>query len=550
MKDRVPTPYALRWITILAAGAALLLLLVSRTGVPAFAMEAVSGHAIQASAVAVEEEEEEVDISNEECIGCHNPDILEWAPEDLHDNVMIEGDEPAPPRKKPPFVMGELNPAIKQEAYEESVHGYMTCMECHADIEEIPHKQRLESVDCAMCHEDSVDSIKASAHGEQANPQVGCIGCHDVHYSQGAGADAEKWERQYCLDCHQAYGIDNRKAHAGLYAADKHLALGCMTCHQGEESGVHYIASVETNVAQCESCHSKYTILSDTSVKGVGFWDYNLMARFINQDVFKEFGYVIGAHRIPLLDLIIVLLVIGPLGLPIVHGGLRFLTRRKEPVQLPEEKILLHPLVERIWHWVQALCIVMLIITGVVLHWPEWFNGGFAWAVDWHNFFGWVTVIVWLIWLVYNLGTGRITHYVPKKGEIPTGMMHQARFYAYGIFKHEHHPYSPSEDNKFNPLQKIAYLQFQALLFPILLVSGLLYMYPATFEGVINAIGGMTVLAVIHFILAGLFAAFLVAHLYLATTGETIGENFKAIITGYGIKTEPHGGHDDTSHTA
>ena len=45
-------------------------------------------------------------------------------------------------------------------------------------------------------------------------------------------------------------------------------------------------------------------------------------------------------------------------------------------------------------------------------------------------------------------------------------------------------------------------------------------------------------LATVHFILGGLFAAFLVAHLYLATTGETIGENFKAIITGYGIKSD------------
>ena len=103
----------------------------------------------------------------------------------------------------------------------------------------------------------------------------------------------------------------------------------------------------------------------------------------------------------------------------------------------------------------------MLIITGVVLHWPEKFSGWFQWAVKWHNWFGTAAVIAFLVWLVYNLVTGRISHYFPKKGEIPGGMIKQAKFYGYGIFKHEPHPYAPTEDNKFNPLQKIAYLQFQ-----------------------------------------------------------------------------------------
>ena len=182
----------------------------------------------------------------------------------------------------------------------------------------------------------------------------------------------------------------------------------------------------------------------------------------------------------------------------------------------------------------------MLIITGIMIHWPELCPTWFEWAVDWHNWFGWFAVGAFVFWLIYNLLTMRIKHYLPKKGEIPKGMVKQAKFYGYGIFKHEPHPYAPTEDNKFNPLQKIAYLQFQVLLFPVLLASGLIYMYPETFKGFIDAIGGMTVVAVIHYLLGGLFAAFLVAHLYLATTGETVGENFKAIIFGYGIKSDHH----------
>ncbi len=482
------------------------------------------------------EEAESGEFDNQSCIDCHNPDILEWSKEDKLDNVIVE-DEPAPPRKKPPFVMGELNLSIDEEKYGESVHADTMCIDCHYDIEEIPHKQRLKSVNCADCHD--TEAVAESAHGEKEGAKSpGCIGCHDVHYSQGAGAEEDKWQEKLCVDCHNAYGLDTVAAHKHLYEPGLHMAKGCMICHQGEEEGVHYIPRVETKVAQCEDCHSKYTILSADKYEPKGFWNYIFISEWLNADAMKEYGYVVGAHRVPLLDLVLVLIVLGPLGLPIVHGGLRILTRRKEPVELPEEKILLHPLVERIWHWVQALCIVVLIITGVIIHWPEAFTGWFDWAVTVHNWFGWLTVIVWLVWLIYNLGSGRIKHYIPTREDVPKGMIVQAKFYGYGIFKHEPHPYAPSEDNKFNPLQKFAYLKFQLFLFPILLISGLLYMYPVEFKGIIDAIGGMTVLATIHYILAALFAAFLMAHLYLATTGETIGENFKAIITGYGIKAD------------
>lgn len=478
---------------------------------------------------------------NKSCIECHNPDILKLKPEELAEMVEIEG-QPQPPRVKPPYVFGTLNLAINEKAYGEGIHKDTTCVSCHKDAASSPHKQRLAKVDCKECHEDAVDSINASAHGEKAGPKApACIGCHDVHHGKETKAYAKDFERRICVECHNAYGMNTDKAHQKLYEYRIHLKMECLVCHQGAKASVHQIPKVATKVARCQSCHSYYTILSKEKKPAIPFSQYIKQTGFTNADALKKYGYTLGAHRIPLLDLIVVLAVLAPLGLPVVHGGLRILTRRKEPLQIPEEKILLHPPLERLWHWFQALCIVMLIITGVMLHWPERF-GSFEWAVKWHNWFGTAVVIAWLVWFFYNLGTGRISHYIPKKTDITEGIITQAKFYAYGIFKHEPHPYAPSEDNKFNPLQKLAYLKFQLFLFPLLLLSGILYMYPDTFEGVIAAIGGMTVLAVIHYILGALFAAFLVAHMYLATTGETIGENFKAIITGYGTKFD-HGDH-------
>ncbi len=553
MNSKAPIAEKWKWAPVIAF-ACVALTFSLYYGIPTFAQDpnppsesqaAPAQNDDSAEAASTEEVKPSEDLPNSSCMDCHNPDILKLSKEELADQVVV--DENAPPaRPKPKFIMGDLNLSIDAEKFAAGVHADTTCVTCHTGIAEIPHKQRLGAVNCKECHDESVENIKQSAHGDIAAAKgLGCIGCHDVHYGKGKEFYGNEFKRKACVDCHKAYALDPAKGHKNLYAADIHLRnLDCMLCHAGKEPGVHFIATVKQHSANCEACHARKTILSEEKPEYKGFWSYISLTRFINGEVLKKFGYVIGANRIPALDTIIILAFIAPFALPILHGGMRILTRRKGPIDLPEEKILLHPLIERIWHWVQALCIVMLIITGVILHWPEWFPGWFHWAVNTHNWFGWLTVVFFGVWLIYNLVTGRIRHYIPRKGEIPGGMIKQAKFYGYGIFKHEPHPYAPSETNKFNPLQKIAYLQFQAILLPILLLSGLLYMYPESFQGVVNVLGGMSVVAIIHFILGGLFAAFLVAHIYLATTGETIGENFKAIITGYGLKSD----HDDHGH--
>jgi thiosulfate reductase cytochrome b subunit len=484
-----------------------------------------------------EQNQASAEMPNSSCIDCHNPDMLKMSKEELADQVLV-GEKPAPPKTKAPYVTGELNLSILEQKYAEGAHADITCVSCHKGISEVPHQQRLGTVDCKECHDEAVESIEKSAHGLKATKKVGCVGCHDVHYGKGQASSSPDFAKNACKACHSAYGLDTERQHKSLYDAPLHLKLDCMLCHAGKTAGVHNIPSAKAKTSSCESCHSAKTVLSKAKPVSAGI----TYPQFINLDVVQKFGYVVGANRIPLLDTILVLAILGTFALPVFHGGLRFITRRKEPLHLPEDKIYLHPLIERIWHWVQALAIIMLLITGAMIHWPENF-GSFDWAVRWHNNFGWIAVIGFVVWLLFNLVTGRIKHYIPTGRDIPKGMIKQAQFYGYGIFKHEPHPYAPSEDNKFNPLQKFAYLQFQVMLLPILLVSGILYMYPDSFRGVINAIGGMAVLGLIHTILGALFGAFLVAHLYLATTGETIGENFKAIIFGYGIKSDHHDEH-------
>lgn len=205
------------------------------------------------------------------------------------------------------------------------------------------------------------------------------------------------------------------------------------------------------------------------------------------------------------------------------------------------EKMYLHPVTERVWHGVHAVLIILLILTGVQIHWPDSvsFFGNYANAIDIHNWSGVLLVCDFFLWLFYNLISKRVSHYIVRKSDIFPGAPVQARYYALGIFKNEPHPYSPSEDNKFNPLQKMTYFSFMFFMMPPLLISGILYLYPSYFANVIAMIGGLHVVAVVHVIMAIVFVAFLIAHIYLATTGHTILSDFVSMITGY-AETEEH----------
>jgi formate dehydrogenase gamma subunit len=204
------------------------------------------------------------------------------------------------------------------------------------------------------------------------------------------------------------------------------------------------------------------------------------------------------------------------------------------------EKMYLHPVIERIWHWIHAILIILLIISGIQIHWPDTINifESYSTAITVHEWSGIFVICDFLLWLFYNIISKRVSHYIPRKEDLYPGIPRQARFYAYGMFKGEPHPYSASEDNKFNPLQKMAYFNFMVFMMPLLLISGILYLYPSCFAYFIAFIGGLKVVAIIHFIMAIIFASFLIVHLYLATTGYTIFGDIISMITGYAEKEE------------
>jgi thiosulfate reductase cytochrome b subunit len=112
----------------------------------------------------------------------------------------------------------------------------------------------------------------------------------------------------------------------------------------------------------------------------------------------------------------------------------------------------------------------------------------------------------------------------------------QIDFYLLGIFRNAPHPTKKTVLSKLNPLQRLTYLGLKLLVIPIMVISGLFYMFYRYPQGqgmaTIN-IESLEIIAVIHTLGAFLLIAFVVAHIYLITTGHTILSNLKAMITGY-----------------
>jgi nitrate/TMAO reductase-like tetraheme cytochrome c subunit len=53
---------------------------------------------------------------------------------------------------------------VDQRKFEKSVHSSLSCVDCHSGFnpDEIPHKERIEPVDCSTCHESEVVEFKKS----------------------------------------------------------------------------------------------------------------------------------------------------------------------------------------------------------------------------------------------------------------------------------------------------------------------------------------------------------------------------------------------------
>lgn len=199
------------------------------------------------------------------------------------------------------------------------------------------------------------------------------------------------------------------------------------------------------------------------------------------------------------------------------------------------KKLYLYPVIIRVWHLLNALFILALIITGLSMHYanPDHEFIAFPISTQIHNISGIGITLNYLLFFLGNLITKNGRHYrIIWKGYL-SRLKQQFYYYTFGIFKGQQPPFPINEKLKFNPLQQFSYVLIMYCCLPLLIISGLGLLFPETVLKAFLGLGGVFLTDLLHITIGFLVTLFLLIHLYFCTIGHTPTSNFKSMVTGY-----------------
>ena len=183
---------------------------------------------------------------------------------------------------------------VNKDNFNKSVHAKRKCVECHQDIQEIPHRKNIDrKVGCVQCHRTlwdkakqegktaeferlgvvvkQIDSYMGSIHArpnmqDQSRTNATCYNCHNAHYIFPKES-MERVERRLdipniCGSCHTA----QKEAYLTSVHGNEVMQNGnlnaavCIDCHM---TTMHDIESpkdpsIKVQITQnCGNCHAK-----------------------------------------------------------------------------------------------------------------------------------------------------------------------------------------------------------------------------------------------------------------------------------------------------
>ena len=316
----------------------------------------------------------------------------------------------------------------------------------------------------------------------------------------------------------------------------------------------HNVANGEWVTRDCQSCHSGDSRLTQ-AVKLADYLPGEVMPAFaqdantqFSQGLYVEDGalyygmipaehdlYIFGHSRVAWVDIFgaffFVSVLLGVAG----HGGLRMYSALRQPKHAAgTKKVYMYSVYERFWHWLQTFTIVFLIFTGLVIHRPDIFGlFSFPYMVTLHNVLAAILVINAALSLFYHLASGEIKQFIPRPYGFFDQAIVQAKFYLQGIFKGAEHPFEKVPEHKLNPLQQATYFGILNVLLPLQIITGALMWGVQRWPEIAGLFGGLPFLAPFHSLVAWTFAAFIVGHVYLTTTGHEALAGIKAMMNGW-----------------
>jgi len=184
------------------------------------------------------------------------------------------------------FPSGEtLSVFVDADMYRSSVHGEMSCADCHPGLEVYPHPEntaqtvkeyRLSFHDsCQNCHREQFNEVSMSVHEEVFRQGVEgtplCADCHQPH-SQVPLCDKDEvatfedklWIAETCAACHEdLYETYEDSIHGKGLIEDHNTDMPtCIDCHD-----VHQICDPEealfriNSLDMCADCHTNPEIM-------------------------------------------------------------------------------------------------------------------------------------------------------------------------------------------------------------------------------------------------------------------------------------------------
>ena len=197
--------------------------------------------------------------------------------------------------------------------------------------------------------------------------------------------------------------------------------------------------------------------------------------------------------------------------------------------------IYLYPRYIRIWHMLNTMFMLILILTGLCMQYSG-MNGSiipFPVAVRLHNISGIILTASYLLFIIGNFLSGNGKHYRIQWQGLKKRMFIQLRYYMLGYLKKQKHPYPISEVRKFNPLQAFTYALIMYIVLPLVVITGWGLLFPETVLNGILGVSGMVLTDLLHVTMGFLLSIFMIIHIYTITLGSRPLRNFRAIITGW-----------------
>jgi Ni/Fe-hydrogenase b-type cytochrome subunit len=161
---------------------------------------------------------------------------------------------------------------------------------------------------------------------------------------------------------------------------------------------------------------------------------------------------------------------------------------------------------------------------------PSWLTvPGYFWLAGgrrWHFFFAWIFALNGLLYVIYNIANGHLRKFLLTPKEA-------ARVPAMVLYYLRIRNKSPQE-GEYNPLQKMAYTSVFLVLTPLIMLSGMA-MSPqldTAFHSLPAMFGGRQSARSIHFILTFLFVGFTFGHVFMVLATGVLN-NMRSIVSGW-----------------